>query len=247
MRGARSLLLTWLVAGCASSPGATHGHLSTGFLSSYTRLTADPVRPDVFVWRLEGADLSGYDRVIVDEPVMRRRLDDCLPSPADRDAMRLSLQAAIEGALKPHLQVQHALEGPDAERGRTLRIKSAITTALVDHGAEPPVPGHEGWGEMDSRFAFECELLDAANARPLARMVAFDRTQWIPARQTTDWSACERDFAAWAADAVWLVQRPVAGAPPAGAGAEPDAAPEGEPAAAPAPGTSDSDRTPVST
>lgn len=90
------LMLVSLLAGCASPPGATHGHLSTGFLSSYNHLAAESVRPDVFVWRLEGFDLAGYDAVIVDEPVMRRRLDDCLPSPADRDAMRLSLQQAIE-------------------------------------------------------------------------------------------------------------------------------------------------------
>ena len=240
MPRARWLMLSALLAGCASPPGATHGHLASGFLSSYTHLAADPVRPDVFVWRLEQADLADYDTVIVDEPVMRRRLDDCLPSPADRDAMRLSLQSAIERALQPRLKVVHTLDGANPQPGRALRVKSAITAALVDHGSEPPVPEHHGWGEIDSRFAFECEVLDAANARPLARMVAFDRTQWIPARQTTEWSACERDFDAWAADAAWLVQRPGEDAAPVEEA--PDA---GAPTAVP--GASDSERTPVST
>ena len=90
-----------------------------------------------------------------------------------------------------------------------------------------------------SRFAIECEVLDASSARPLARMVAFDRTQWIPARQMTDWSACARDFDAWSQDVSWLVQPEGLEPLPAG-GADPAAPAE-------APAASDSERTPVST
>ena len=233
-RNALALALLMPLAACAWPEGRTHGHHAEGFLSAYAHLAEDPVRPDVYVWRLPEADFAAYDLVIVDEPVMRRRIDDCLPSPEDRHAMCLALQSALEAALHRRLDVTPSLDGIDLSRRGVLRVKSAITAALVDRGAKPPEPGHHGWGEVDSRFAFECEVLDAANARPLARMVVFDRAQWIPAHQNTDWNACARDFSAWAQDAAWLVQPVLPPAPPA-------------PPAAPAPGTSDSERTPVST
>ena len=227
-------LASALATGCASTDAPTHGHLAEGFLSSYARLAEDPVHPDVYVWRLTGVDFAAYDLVIVEEPVMRRRLDDCLPSPEDRHAMCLALQSALEAALRRHLDVVPSLDGVDLSRRGVLRVKSAVTAALLDRAPEPPLPGHHGGGDVASRFAFECEVLDAANARPLARMVAFDRTQWIPAHGITEWRNCTRAFSTWADDAAWLVQPPLP-------------APAGTPASGAAPATSDSERTPVST
>lgn len=212
------LLLSIALAGCAVTSSSTHGRIDSGFLSTYAHLAPDAVRPDVLVWRLPDARFAGFDAVVVELPAMRRRPDDVLPSPEDRMNMALALQAEIKRALAPRFRLLENAGGDGTPVGRILRVKTAITTALLDRGDEPPVPEHHGWGEVPMRFAFECEVVDAANTRPLARMVSFDRTQWVRPRSVTPWPACRRDFAGWARDASWLVQPPEAAA--AGAGEE---------------------------
>jgi hypothetical protein len=209
------------LGGCGLPPSPTHGCLDSGFLSTYAHLAPDPVRPDALAWRLPAARLGDYEAVIVELPAMRRRPDDVLPSPEDRQAMALSLQAEIKRALPSRLRLLETAEDAAWATGRVLRVKTAITTALIDRGDLPPEPEHHGWGEVPMRFAFECEVLDAGNARPLARMVSFDRTQWVRPRNITPWQACTRDFAQWARDAAWLVQPPEAGARGVAAAASP--------------------------
>jgi len=224
MRRCTPIALLLALAGCGLPPTATHGRVDSGFLSTYAHLAPDAVRPDLIAWRLPQARLRDYDSVVVEMPVMRRRPDDVLPSPEERMNMTLALQAEIKRALAPRFRLLEAAGGDGTPVGRILRVKTAITTALLDRGDLPPEPEHHGWGEVPMRFAFECEVIDAGNAKPLARMVSFDRTQWVPPRTITPWPACTRDFATWASDAAWLVQPPEA----ARAGDEP-------PAASPAP------------
>jgi len=218
MSRSRSILLSLTLAGCAMPTTPTHGVADSGFLSTYAHLAPDEVRPDVLAWRLPQARFTGYDAIVIELPAMRRRPDDVLPSPQDRMEMALALQAELKRALSPRFRLLESAQGDRPEVGRVLRMKTAITTALLDRGDEPPVPEHHGWGEVPMRFAFECEVVDAANTRPLARMVSFDRTQWVRPRSVTPWPACRRDFAGWARDASWLVQPPEAAA--AGAGEE---------------------------
>jgi hypothetical protein len=220
-------ILVLSVVGCGAPNTPTHGRIDDGFLSTYAHLHADPTRPDLFVWRLEGADLAAYRSVIVEMPALRRRPDDQLPSPEIRAGLSDAMRDWLLESLTPRLQ--RVQDVGDAQVGETLVVKTAITTALRDRGLEPPIATHHGWGEVPMRFAFECEVLDAVNRRPLARMVSFDRTQWIPARSLTPWPACERDFAAWGRDAAWLIQ------PPAPVPAEPWAPPVPESAPAPEP------------
>jgi hypothetical protein len=230
MRLARpASILTLLVAGCGAPPTPTHGRIDEGFLSTYAHLQADTTRPDLFVWRLPEADLGAYRSVIVETPAIRRRPDDQLPSADLRTNLSDAMRDWLIESLTPRLRIEQ--EVGDARVGEMLVVKTAITTALLDRGLEPPVATHHGWGEVPMRFALECEVLDAVNRRPLARMVSFDRTQWIPARSVTPWQACERDLASWGRDAAWLVQ------PPAPAPAAPWAppVPESAPAEAPAP------------
>lgn len=228
-RTVRSLLPLLALAGCGAPPEPTHGRIDSGFLSTYAHLQPDPVRPDVFVWRLEKAELSAYRSVIVELPTLRRRPDDQLPSPQGRIELSDMMRDWLVESLTPKFRV--VTDAADAQPGEVLVVRTAITTALLDRGLEPPLATHHAWGEVPMRFAFECEVLDAANRRPLARMVCFDRTQWIPARTPTPWSDCERDLPAWGRDAWWLVQ------PPAAPVAEPWAppAPEAAPAEAPPP------------
>lgn len=205
MRLAATILLL-VLAGCAWQPAPTHGQLDGGFLSTYAHLAPDEVRPDLLAWRLREARFDRYEAVVVELPAMRRRPDDVLPSPDDRMEMALALQAEIKRAMSARFRLLESAGGDGTPVGRILKVKTAITTALIDRGDEPPEPEHHGWGEVPMRFAFECEVIDAGNARPLARMVSFDRTQWVRPRDITPWPACRRDFANWARDAAWLVQ-----------------------------------------
>jgi hypothetical protein len=212
-----------MLGACGAPPTPTHGRIDDGFLSTYAHLQADPVRPDLFVWRLDGANLADYREVMVDLPAIRRRPDDQLPGPEARAAMQHAMRDWLVESLTPRLTLRE--DGVGAEPGTVLVVKSAITTALLDRGLEPPMATHHGWGEVPSRFAFECEVVDAVTRRPLARMVSFDRTQSVPARSPTPWDACERDLPSWGRDAAWLVQPPTAPAPEPWAPPVPETAP----------------------
>lgn len=229
IRDTCAILVALTLAGCGAPPAPTHGRIDDGFLSTYAHLQPDPLRPDLFVWRLDEANLGDYREVVVDLPAIRRRPDDQLPGPESRAAMQHAMRDWLLESLAPRLSPRD--DAAVAERGRVLVVKSAITTALLDRGLEPPSATHHGWGEVPCRFAFECEVLDAVTRRPLARMVSFDRTQSVPARSPTPWEACERDFQSWARDAAWLVQPPAEPVP------EPwsPPAPETAPAEAPPP------------
>lgn len=227
IRFTAATLLLMTIAGCGAPPAPTHGRIDDGFLSTYAHLRTDPLRPDLFVWRLGSANLADYREVVIDLPAIRRRPDDQLPGPEARAAMQHAMRDWLVESLTPRLKLCEDAAG--VEPGTVLVVKSAVTTALLDRGLEPPVATHHGWGEVPCRFAFECEVVDAATRRPLARMVSFDRTQVVPARTPTPWEACERDFPSWGRDAAWLVQPPVAPA------AEPWAPPVPETAPAEAP------------
>jgi hypothetical protein len=91
-------------------------------------------------------------------------------------------------------------------------VKLAVTTALQDRGNTPPDGECQRWGMGPGHFALECEVVDGANVRPIAKMVAWDRVRVIDSNQPTPWELIAQDFAAWSDDVAWLVQ------PPAGAG-----------------------------
>lgn len=224
MRLAVAILLLGTVAGCGWPQPRTFGRSDSGFLSAYAPLGPDPVRPDVLVWRLPDTGWRSYDSIVVELPAMRRRPDDVMPAPEERMRMALALQAELKRALAPRFTLLEQASGAGTPVGRILRMKTAITTALLDRGDLPPEPEHHGWGEVPMRFAFECEVVDAGNARPLGRLVSFDRTQWVRPRDITPWGACIKDFRNWSGDAAWLVQPPagVAGVGAAAASAGPD-------------------------
>lgn len=223
IRFTAATLLLMTIAGCGAPPTPTHGRIDDGFLSTYAHLRTDPLRPDLFVWRLESANLADYREVVIDLPAIRRRPDDQLPGPEARAAMQHAMRDWLVESLTPRLKLCEDAAG--VEPGTVLVVKSAVTTALLDRGLEPPVATHHGWGEVPCRFAFECEVLDAATRRPLARMVSFDRAQVVPARTPTPWEACERDFPSWGRDAAWLVQPPAEPVPESVAPPVPETAP----------------------
>lgn len=207
------------------------GRSDVGFLSSYGNLVADYTRPDVLVWHLPDADFAGYTAALVQEPVLRRRPDDSLPSHADRDALCLSLQTAVKDALRRRLAIVEDLEPETLKAHRVLRVKLAVTTALQDRGNTPPDGECQRWGMGPGHFALECEVVDGANVRPIAKMVAWDRVRVIDSNQPTPWELIAQDFAAWSDDVAWLIQPPtgadvaVPAAGDAGAGADETPAP----------------------
>lgn len=207
------------------------GRSDVGFLSSYGNLVADYTRPDVLVWHLPDADFAGYTAALVQEPVLRRRPDDSLPSHADRDALCLSLQTAVKDALRRRLAIVEDLEPETLKAHRVLRVKLAVTTALQDRGNTPPDGECQRWGMGPGHFALECEVVDGANVRPIAKMVAWDRVRVIDSNQPTPWELIVQDFAAWSDDVAWLIQPPtgadvaVPAAGDAGAGADETPAP----------------------
>jgi len=204
------------------------GRSDVGFLSSYGNLVADYTRPDVLVWHLPDADFGSYTAALVQEPVLRRRPDDLLPSPADRDALCLSLQTAVKDALRKRLAIVEDLNADTLKTHRVLRVKLAVTTALQDRGNNPPDGECQRWGMGPGHFALECEVVDGANVRPIAKMIAWDRVRVVDSNQPTPWELIRLDFAAWSDDVAWLVQPPAgAAAPASGEGAVgEDAAPE---------------------
>lgn len=184
------------------------GRSDVGFLSSYGNLVADDTRPDVLVWHLPDADFGSYTAALVQEPVLRRRPDDSLPSHADRDALCLSLQTAVKDALRRRLAIVEDLEPETLKAHRVLRVKLAVTTALQDRGNTPPDGECQRWGMGPGHFALECEVVDGANVRPIAKMVAWDRVRVIDSNQPTPWELITQDFAAWSDDVAWLIQPP---------------------------------------
>ena len=184
------------------------GRSDVGFLSSYGNLVADYTRPDVLVWHLPDADFAGYTAALVQEPVLRRRPDDSLPSHADRDALCLSLQTAVKDALRRRLAIVEDLEPETLKAHRVLRVKLAVTTALQDRGNTPPDGECQRWGMGPGHFALECEVVDGANVRPIAKMVAWDRVRVIDSNRPTPWELITQDFAAWSDDVAWLIQPP---------------------------------------
>lgn len=233
MRHALAFTALLVLSACGMPREGTHGRVDDGFLSSYAQLRADPVRPDLFVWRLADADFAGYRSVVIDLPALRRRPDDQLPAPDERARLAHAMRDRLLESLTPRFKVLES--AAQAKPGETLVVKTAITSAVLDRGLDTPTATHHGWGEMPGRFALECEVVDAANRRPLARMVSFDRSQSIPARTLTPWPDCERDFPSWSRDAAWLVQPPAAPAPEPWAAPAPEAAPGSAPEPAPAP------------
>ncbi|MFM1830207.1 MAG: hypothetical protein RLZZ558_547 [Planctomycetota bacterium] len=191
----------------------TRGHAASGFLSSYGNLAPSTDRHDVLFWRLPGDDFADFDAVVVEQPVMRRRLDDTLPSPTERDELCLALRSAVERAVQPRFKVLQDDDAASRERHRIFRVKLAVTTALIDNGHEPPEPDWQRWSSHPGRFALECEAVWADNARPMAKMVVFDRDRLVQPDAVTPWSECRTLFDAWAADVAWLLQPPVTTGP----------------------------------
>jgi hypothetical protein len=231
---ARPLLVGWtlslMACGSLLPHPAPRGRSETGFLSAYGALQAAPGRPAVFVWRNRSEDLPSYDAVLVEQPSLRRRHDDALPSPEEREALCTQLRERIQEALKADHHVMASLDEIDRGDWTPLRIRVAVTTALLDRGDLPPQGEWQGWGDRPGTFSLECEVVDGLNARPVAKMVVFDRTSTIPAGEITPWARSAPLFVRWAADVAWLVQ-------PAAPASEPAAAPEppAEPAPDPAP------------
>ncbi len=182
------------------------GRAAPGFLSSYNNLRPDQTRPDVLVWRLDSADFASYDSVLVEMPLLRRRADDSLPSPVECAALCTQLQGAVQSALSPHWKLIHELPSDAQSRSQVLRVKVAVTSALHDNGDLPPNGQWQLWTDHPRNFAFECEVLDGSNARPLAKLVSFDRTHLIQHTQITPWSDIQPVFPAWSADVEWLIR-----------------------------------------
>lgn len=209
------LLITLLAAACGSLWPAERmrGRSETGFLSTYANLSPDPRRPDVLVWHLSGIDLADYTAALVQEPVLRRRPDDQLPSPADRDALCRAVQASVQDALRQRLTIVEDVDPNSPQARRVMRVKLAVTTALMDRGDLPPEGECQRWATGPTHFALECEVVDGADARPIAKLIAWDRRRTVECDQPTPWHQAWRNLGAWADDVAWLVQ------PPAGAAA----------------------------
>lgn len=244
----RTLLISALLAaaGCGSllPHPAARGRSETGFLSSYGALQAASDRPGVFVWRRADVDFGPYDTVVVEPPVLRRKPGDVLPSPEERESMCAELRARVRDALKADYRVVDSIEQADRSKDDVLRVRVAVTTALVDRGTERPEGEWQMWGDQPGEFSLECEVVDGFNGRPVAKMVAFDRTRQLPAGVITPWKDCETLFVRWGADVAWLVQPPPEVPPAAPAVVEP-AAPPAEPS--PATPAAGEDPAPVST
>ena len=127
------------------------GHAAGGFLSSYGNLAPSTEHHDVLFWRLPGDDFSDFDAVVVERPVMRRRLDDSLPSPAERDERCLALQAAVqrelglaarpEAGLRPPPKVHDDLDhvgfvGQVADTLRDLRGQANESAAAAERAEQ---------------------------------------------------------------------------------------------------------------
>lgn len=221
------LLITLLVAACGSLWPAERlrGRSETGFLSTYWNLAPDPRRPDVLVWHLPDAGFAGYTAALVQEPVLRRRPGDQLPSPADRDALCRAVQASVQDALRRRLTIVDDVDPSSPQARSVMRVKLAVTTALTDRGDLPPEGECQRWAAGPARFALECEVLDGADARPIAKMIAWDRRRTFDPDQPTPWNMAWRNLGAWADDVAWLVQPPdAAAAGAAAAGGVADAA-----------------------
>lgn len=206
----------------------------------------------MLVWRLAVKEFGGftsYDAVVVEQPSLRRRQDDSLPTPAERAVLCLALQSQVKNSLRLRFTLLENMQPETCKGHRVLRVKLAVTTALQDRGDTPPHGEWQSWGDRPSNFACECEVIDAHNMRPLAKLIAFDRTRYIDPKQITPWTACASDFSAWASDVAWLVQPPLAAdVAPAVVAPSPTAAPvvEVAPEVAPADEPSASVSGPVS-
>lgn len=240
---ARILLACLALVGSACGSLMPHpparGRSETGFLSAYGGLEPAAGRPAVFVWRRPDLDLAPYDCVVVERPSLRRRHDDTLPAPEIREALCTELRERLQEALKAEYRIVPSVEDLDRSQDAPLRIRVAVTTALLDRGELPPQGEWQGWGDRPAEFSLECEVVDGRNARPVAKLVVFDRTGTIPANQVTPWERSSPLFVRWAADVAWLVQRPespAAASPPTAAPAETPSEPveELEPSATPA-------------
>lgn len=195
------------------------------------------------MWRRPDLDLTPYDSVVVEQPSLRRRHDDTLPSPEAREALCTELRDRLQDALKAEYRIVPSADLVDRATDAPLRVRVAVTTALLDRGDLPPEGEWQGWGDRPAEFSMECEVVDGLNARPVAKMVVFDRTSTIPASQVTPWERSSSLFVRWGGDVAWLLQRPESPAPPGPAAAPPEEPlepveepePSVEPAAAPDP------------
>lgn len=234
MRASAAAILALATAsGCGSllpHPPA-RGRAETGFLSAYGGLRLVDGRTGVFAWRWADADLGSFRAVLIEWPVLRRRHDDILPPPQVQRDLCDGLRTRLVEALGADRRVITSREEADRGAGGLLRVRVAVTSAIADRGDLPPEGEWQGWGDRPGRFSLECEVVDGFNARPLAKMVVFDRTRTLPAGSVTPWEESASLFVRWAADVAWLVQ------PPAGAD---DAETEG-------PGTDAAESDPVST
>jgi hypothetical protein len=231
------------LSGCGSLLPHTpaRGRSETGFLSSYAALQPEAGRTGVFAWRRPDIDFGPYDTVVIEQPSLRRKHDDVLPSPAQREALCSRLRAMVRDALKADFRVIDSIDDANNLTDDVLRIRLAVTTALIDLGDVPPQGEWQGWGDRPGRFALECEVVDGFNARPAAKMVVFDRTRILPGDSVTPWNECEPLFVRWAADVAWLIQPPPDGSAP---GVPATRAAPSEPAEA---GSPPADADPVST
>lgn len=118
------LALAALVASCASTRQARHAEHS-GFLEDYTRLTAGPAGGAALVYRSPGADLSRYDKILLDPVAVWRPKDS-----KEDEISRADLQAVANRFYSVvHQRLSKDYEMVQAPGAQTLRIAVALTKA----------------------------------------------------------------------------------------------------------------------
>jgi hypothetical protein len=118
------LFLAAIAVGCASTRQARHVEHS-GFLEDYTRLSAGPEGGAALVYRSPGADLSRYDKILLDPVAVWRPKDS-----KEDEISRADLQAVANRFYSVlHLRLSKDYEMVPAPGRQTLRITVALTKA----------------------------------------------------------------------------------------------------------------------
>ncbi len=144
MRPALRMAFLFFLAACASRPP-----YASGYLGDYSDLRQSAADPDLWEWRHPGADLSVYDKLVV-EPVLIRLADGSSGKGLGDETLRKTaedLHAALVAGAAPRWTVVPR-GGP-----KTLRLQAVLV-------AVPP-----------ASVAYEAEVVDTITASRLLKQV----------------------------------------------------------------------------
>lgn len=186
-----SLGLVFWIAGCAAPQVP-----SSGFLSDYGRLKADPTEEGISWWERPGVQWKKYKKVMLDPVVVK--ID---PAKAEREMTKEEMETLAKKLRQAVVEVMRkrypVVKDPGPE---VLHIRAALTHIKpVSPAANIISTALLGWPIDVGEAAVETQFIDSSSGTVLGELVASRKGSMMDVSKVwTRWSQVEAGFKNWA-------------------------------------------------